>query len=109
MENVISNLSRPRKRLTELMLQSLKSQKTVNDPNKKQFLPLFLRSPKEVTDKGIELTVNKLENDKAEATTLTENINCQLILRSIGYKSVNLDPDLNFDEAKGHARNIYGL
>lgn len=108
-EDLVSKLARPRKRLTELMLKSLKeTQGPENDiVGQKYFKPVFFRSPKKflisnntkVT--GIELTCNKLVGDYFEEQICVPNgyyeiLDCNLAFRSIGYKSIQVDKDLVF-------------
>lgn len=107
-ENVVPNLARPRKRLTELMLKSLnESSKPVDDLNSSYFKPIFFRSPKKfLIDSnhkitGVELTCNKLVGEKLEdqkcvPTNEHEILNCNLAFRSIGYKSIKVDKDILF-------------
>ncbi|CAG5018648.1 unnamed protein product [Parnassius apollo] len=107
--SVVSNLGRPRKRLTELMLKALSESSKINImPGDKCFKPLFFRSPnKFLTDNmnhvtGIELTCNRLEGDNLEhqkciATDEKEVLDCSLVFRSIGYTSVKVDKDIIFD------------
>ncbi|KAG6447609.1 hypothetical protein O3G_MSEX005065 [Manduca sexta] len=107
-DNIVQDLPRPRKRLTELMLKSLNEKQTVADSHDlKYFKPMFFRSPNKflVNDQkqliGLELTCNKLvgdkwENQKCVATEATENVYCGLAFRSIGYKSIKADNDLVF-------------
>lgn len=110
---VVKDLARPRKRITELMLDSLSKQpKTIAD-NDKVFAPIFLRSPEsiDVAASGsmkLQLRVNTLNGDRAEATNDKETISSDLILRSIGYKSISYDPDLNFNDRQGWVNNIDG-
>lgn len=107
-EEKLPELARPRKRITELMLNSLKNDSKIPKTNK-QFVPLFFRSPKLITDdQNIELTINELSGVKAVPTQKQEVLETDLILRSIGYKSVNLDKDLNFDDKNGLVQNISG-
>ena len=104
--DVIPKLLRPRKRLTELLVKS-----ALETPNEKQeilwskgsrnwFLKL-LRTPMEIisadgnTVSGIKLGINELvpkdhcdENQLVADTGVTETIDCGLVLRSIGYKSI---------------------
>lgn len=109
---VVKDLARPRKRITELMLDSMSKQTSAIAPNEKIFSPIFLRSPKsiEVTSEGqqLHLTVNTLNGDRAEATNEMETIKSDLIFRSIGYKSMSYDPDLNFDDRQGCVNNVEG-
>ncbi|XP_028164448.1 NADPH:adrenodoxin oxidoreductase, mitochondrial [Ostrinia furnacalis] len=108
-EEIIPNLGRPRKRLTELMIKSLKENHKINegDLSQKYFMPIFFRSPnrflideqKQLT--GVQLNCNKLMGDKPENQTCVpteevEVINCGLAFRSIGYKSIQVDNDLIF-------------
>lgn len=110
---VIPNLERPRKRLTELMLKSLNECGTENAA-KKFFRPIFYRSPnKFIINKnkklsGVELTVNKMEGEKCVATDKKEILECQLVFRSIGYKSIKVDSGLNFDAQNGIVKNDKG-
>lgn len=103
----VANLPRPRKRLTELMLSSLSNQEY--EEGKKLFLPIFLRSPQHInSSNNLVLTVNKLVGNTAETTDATETLETNLIMRSIGYKSVCLDKELNFDENQGFVNNVGG-
>lgn len=113
---LVKDLPRPRRRITELMLDSLSKQaESPVGPSEKVFAPIFLRSPEaiEVTGGGggqqkLHLTVNTLDGDQAVATSAKETIQSDLILRSIGYKSISYDPDLNFNDRKGCVNNIEG-
>jgi adrenodoxin-NADP+ reductase len=102
----IEKLPRPKKRIAELMVRSL-SEAKIDEGNRK-FLPVFFRSPVEVNDDSVDFTVTKLENDKAVATTETESLPAQLVCRSIGYKSINVDAGINFDDKRGRVKNIEG-
>ncbi|XP_075986331.1 NADPH:adrenodoxin oxidoreductase, mitochondrial [Anticarsia gemmatalis] len=118
-ESVVPNLARPRKRLTELMLKSFNERETSDDnPNSNYFKPIFFRSPnkflvnqdRQVT--GVELTCNKLVGDKLEdqkcvPTDETELLHCNLVFRSIGYKSIKADNDLVF--SNGLVKNNKGV
>ncbi|XP_015112473.1 NADPH:adrenodoxin oxidoreductase, mitochondrial isoform X2 [Diachasma alloeum] len=115
--DVVPSLVRPRKRLTELMLKNLSEPKDQESPGVKQFAPIFLRGPKEIVGstsvEKIELSVNKLEgedvlNQRAVATEGVEEIPCGLVLRSIGYKSVQIDPSVPFDSERGRVANSSG-
>jgi adrenodoxin-NADP+ reductase len=111
----VLDLPRPRKRITELMLKSLSDSKTSQSiGNVKTFQPIFYRSPKAINSKdgehadSIELTVTKLVDNKAIATTDTETLDTGLVCRSIGYKSIMVDDHINFDEKSGCVHNIAG-
>lgn len=117
----LTSMARPRKRLTELMLSSLaaqqqrKQEQQMHQPpglTTKQLLPIFLRSPKEVSDDGqLTVTINRLASDgsSAVATNATETIPSDLVMRSIGYKAVTLDADINFNEPNGFVNNHGGM
>ena len=113
---LVPSLPRPRKRITELMLKSL-DESTIESPYDKELFPIFLRGPSELAgSKAVEkirLHVNELNGDdyltqKAIATEDFEEIPCGLVLRSIGYKSVRIDPALPFDERHGRIVNSSG-
>ncbi|XP_065367493.1 NADPH:adrenodoxin oxidoreductase, mitochondrial [Calliphora vicina] len=105
---VVDKLARPRKRLTELMLKSLNEQSVAQPQNKKQFLPIFMRSPKQLKDNQLIFTVNKMQQDKAISTEKEESIPADLILRSIGYKSSCADNGICFDNQTGRVFNEHG-
>jgi ferredoxin--NADP+ reductase len=79
----------------------------------------FLRSPVEVLGEGqdgpvtgVRVVRNRLEPDgqgrlRAVATEQTEEIECGLVLRSIGYRGQPLD-DVPFDHRRGLIRNVGG-
>lgn len=106
----IESLPRPKKRIAELMVKSMKEQQQSND--KKKFLPVFFRSPKSINggDKidSVDLIVTKLVDNKAIPTEDVENIPAQLACRSIGYKSISVDSAINFDDKRGMINNIDG-
>lgn len=110
----LPNLARPRKRMTELMLSSLTAQQErVGVVGGKQLLPIFLRSPKHINDaRQLTLSVNRLSGDgsqpSAVRTDTTELIDSDLVLRSIGYKSISVDGDINFNETNGFVNNHGG-
>uniref|UniRef100_A0A1B0GLQ9 NADPH:adrenodoxin oxidoreductase, mitochondrial n=2 Tax=Lutzomyia longipalpis TaxID=7200 RepID=A0A1B0GLQ9_LUTLO len=109
----ISTLPRPRKRLTELMLDSLSKQSpAMAPPSGRVFSPIFFRSPKCVRRSGnefiLDLIVNELQGDKAMATDATESLPIDLLLTSIGYSSLKEDSQLNFDSKKGIISNRDG-
>ncbi|KAL4120621.1 hypothetical protein QTP88_013280 [Uroleucon formosanum] len=97
-DKVINDLPRPRKRLIQLMHDA--SQKT--EIRNKLFNILFLRTPISIlgTSKieGIELAVNHLEGERAVVTNEKYTLKCELAFRSIGYRSVQVDPDIPFDK-----------
>ncbi|KAK3560025.1 hypothetical protein QTP86_033817 [Hemibagrus guttatus] len=113
----LKDLPRPRKRLTELMLKAVK----VDEGQKanKQWGFRFLRSPLKVlsdTDgkkvAGICLAVNKLEGSGEDARALptgqTQDLECGLLISSIGYKSLPIDPSVPFDPHTSTVPNDMG-
>lgn len=115
---MIPSLPRPRKRLTELMIKSLNDSTNNHDNSSKEFAPIFLRGPKEIIGNGfvekIRLSVNVLEgidykSQQAVDTFDTEDINCGLVLRSIGYKSRQIDQSIPFDIKRGKVISSNGF
>lgn len=105
--DLVPNLERPRKRITELMLRHLNEPPT--HTALKKFNPLFFRSPLQIAQKQITLGVNTLNRTgQAVLTDQTETLACELSITSIGYKSVQADPDIPFDKSKGIAKNVNG-
>ncbi|KAF9103162.1 NADPH-adrenodoxin reductase [Mortierella sp. AM989] len=116
MERAGKTLERPRKRLMGLLEKGIKESKP-DQP--KSWSLLFLRSPlgfqAQDSDperlKAIELGINRLEgesnNRKAVATGDNETLDCGLVFRSIGYKSVGIQ-GIPFDERKGIVPNMDG-
>ena len=111
----LAKVSRPRKRLTELILQSAKLKE--DNPTWEM---LFCRSPIELIRSNgsqsvgsLRLGVNQLLGDlegnpTVQDTGLREMISCGLVLKSIGYKSVPLSNELPFDSARGIIRQSQG-
>lgn len=114
-EHFVSKLARPKKRIIELMLKQLNPQ-IDHSTGTKQFTPIFFRSPKEIevvgNRKKLHLIVNHLSDaESVIPTNDTETLTTDIILRSVGYKSVNVthnDDLLNFDTGKGIVRNSQG-
>ncbi|CAL1689401.1 unnamed protein product [Lasius platythorax] len=114
--DIVPTLARPRKRLTELMLKSL--EESVSDSTyAKELNPIFLRSPVEFYGgdelRSVRFAVSRLRGDTiqnqiAEATDEFETIPCDLALRSIGYKSAQIDSSIPFDARKGRVVNVSG-
>ncbi|XP_075227253.1 NADPH:adrenodoxin oxidoreductase, mitochondrial [Lycorma delicatula] len=103
-KEIIPKLVRPRKRLTELMVDAALKQNKGNAD--KMFYPLFLRSPVSILGSGdvtgVRLSVNTLEGSDFEKQTAVttekyEDLHCGMVLRSIGYQSTKADPDIPFD------------
>uniref|UniRef100_A0A8C1AMV0 NADPH:adrenodoxin oxidoreductase, mitochondrial n=1 Tax=Cyprinus carpio carpio TaxID=630221 RepID=A0A8C1AMV0_CYPCA len=113
----LKDLPRPRKRLTELMMKAAKE--GGDDKAEKCWGFRFFRSPVEVIAgadgkraTGIRLALNKLEGSgesaRAEVTGQLEDVDCGLIISSIGYKSIPIDPAVPFDPRRAIVPNEMG-
>lgn len=121
---LLPTVPRSRKRLIELLAKT-----GLDDPDPKlasaharaerEWQLRFLLSPVEILPTedgqavaGIKLAKNRLEgeglNQRAVQTEEHEVLECGLILRSIGYKGVSIDPSLPFDEKSGTIANENG-
>ena len=123
-----SKLGRPRKRLTELMVKTAldaPSQKQLEiwgrgNQRKEWHLDLlkspveFLASDKDPESVGaVKLVSNEMTGDPLGAqevveTGASETIECGLVLKSIGYKSVRVEDHVPYDEKKGVVPNQGG-
>lgn len=106
--NIVQQLTRPKKRIVELMLSSLNA--CPAHKASKYFIPKFLRTPLKFSGSGKVSTVtlgantligNDLLAKSTQLTDQTEEIQCNLAVRSIGYKSIKVDEDIPFDSCKG--------
>lgn len=120
----LKDLPRPRKRLTELMLKTALETPGENEQQRRNGASRtwgfrFFRSPVEIladSDRGglagIRLAVNQLEGsgDGAQAvlTGEVEDVTCGLVISSIGYKSLPIDPVLPFDPRRAIVPNDMG-
>ncbi|KAL3876670.1 hypothetical protein ACJMK2_034475 [Sinanodonta woodiana] len=122
LEKIFPDLPRPRKRLTELMHKTCFGP-TADDVKlwneaKKEWELKFRLTPMEVLSSAGQLTglrcaVNKLEgsnfeNQKAVSTDEHIDLPCGLIFRSIGYRSLQIDPAIPFDKKQGVIPNEKG-
>lgn len=115
-DELVAKLARPKKRIMELMLKNVYASSDSSSSVTKHFSPIFFRSPSRVdgmgNEKRLQLIVNRLSDTEAAIPTDDiETIQTNLILRSIGYKSVNVThrtDSLNFDSRKGLVRNNQG-
>lgn len=115
----VPNLERPRRRLTELLCKAVDMTPTGDvDANLRQFLLVFFRSPVSFhhspvvpsTVESMQLAVNQLDGEqRAVATGSIETVQCGLVLRSIGYRSTQADPDVPFDGKRGLVPNTFGV
>lgn len=113
-EAYVSKLERPKKRITELMLKSLKDSSNDISKDSKIFKPIFYRSPIEF--QGVEnvqslstavctLLGDDLFKQTAVLTDERELFDCGLAITSIGYQSVPVDGDLPFNKETGTLDN----
>ncbi|MEQ2189079.1 hypothetical protein GOODEAATRI_021550, partial [Goodea atripinnis] len=115
--SAVADLPRPRKRLTELLMKT-----AVEVPGDKELERRknatkiwgfrFYRSPTEIfadpshsRTAGIRLAVNRLE---AVLTGEVEDVSCGLVISSIGYKSLPIDPSVPFDSRRAIVPNSVG-
>ncbi|KAF5300602.1 hypothetical protein FQR65_LT09134 [Abscondita terminalis] len=112
--NVIPSLARPKKRIAELMVKSLNENDTFGS---KLFKPSFFKSPlKLLGTNNVQtalLGINELHGDdilnkSARLTNEQEYLNCDLAITSIGYRSIQADPDIPFDNKSGKVINTMG-
>ncbi|XP_041829251.1 NADPH:adrenodoxin oxidoreductase, mitochondrial [Melanotaenia boesemani] len=120
----LKDLPRPRKRLTELMLKTaLEVPGEMEQERRKNASRVwgfrFFRSPIEVLADpsghkiaGIRLAVNTLEGSREGARAVltgeVEDVACGLVISSIGYKSLPIDPSVPFDSHKAIVPNSMG-
>ena len=119
-EEQVAQQERGRKRVIELLFKSAltepEPQTAERWANAKKEMELkLLRSPLEFLPgrdgksvEKIKLAVNVMKGDTVEETKETEEIETGLVLRSIGYKSIQADKDLPFNDKKGVAINVDG-
>ncbi|NWR80686.1 ADRO protein, partial [Centropus unirufus] len=129
LENAVKDAPRPRKRLTELMIKTA-LEKPVEKPvevqagaaqagSPREWGLKFQCSPREVLPtadgmcvRGIRLALTLLEGSgdsaKAVPTGEVEELECGLVLSSIGYRSLPLDPAVPFDTQRGIIPNSAG-
>uniref|UniRef100_UPI00398EAB38 NADPH:adrenodoxin oxidoreductase, mitochondrial isoform X2 n=1 Tax=Pristiophorus japonicus TaxID=55135 RepID=UPI00398EAB38 len=124
LQQMIKDLPRPRKRLTELMIKAALEKPSEKEAEHraaatKEWGLQFLRSPVEIVPSndgkrvaGIRLAVTKLEGSgksaKAVQTEDVEDLECGLVLSSVGYKSYPIDPSVPFDQQQGIIPNNLG-
>uniref|UniRef100_A0A8D0GY15 NADPH:adrenodoxin oxidoreductase, mitochondrial n=1 Tax=Sphenodon punctatus TaxID=8508 RepID=A0A8D0GY15_SPHPU len=122
--DALKDAPRPRKRLTELMVKT-----ALEKPNEKEagrwaaatreWGLTFFRSPLEILPAadgkragGIRMAVTRLEGSgetaKAVPTGEVQELESGLILSSIGYRSLPIDPSVPFDPKQGIVPNILG-
>ncbi|NXA36018.1 ADRO protein, partial [Eudromia elegans] len=121
LRDAVKDAPRPRKRLTELMIQT-----ALEKPGEKPVAAAarewglrFQRSPQEVLPtadgtraRGVRMALTRLQGSgdaaKAVPTGEVEELECGLVLSSIGYRSLPLDPAVPFDPQHGVIPNSSG-
>ena len=116
----VAQQERGRKRLIELLFKSALAEPEPVTAERwaraeKEMELRLLRSPLEFLPgsdgksvEKIKLAVNVMKGDTVEGTEETEEIETGLVLRSIGYKSIQADEELPFNHKKGVAVNVDG-
>ncbi|KAF6209492.1 hypothetical protein GE061_015239 [Apolygus lucorum] len=114
-ENIIPNLPRARKRLSELLVTTASKEQE----GSRYFRPTFLHKPVEILGssesgvvQGVKFEINDIDHEKgiARGTGKYEVNECGLVLRSIGYKGTSVDSDIPFDSNRGvvvHENGVY--
>uniref|UniRef100_A0A8D0EEM0 NADPH:adrenodoxin oxidoreductase, mitochondrial n=1 Tax=Salvator merianae TaxID=96440 RepID=A0A8D0EEM0_SALMN len=122
--DALKDVPRPRKRLTELMAKTALEEPAEEVAGRwvsasREWSLKFLRSPLQVLPtadgkqaRAIRMAVTRLEGSgdtaKAIPTGEVEELLCGLILSSIGYKSLPIDPSVPFDPKRGVIPNNLG-
>lgn len=132
---ILNKLSRPRKRIVEYMYNIATKSQSVESDNKKRIEFVFMRTPTEIVgassgDKnvtGVKFKVSrynedfnrndiKLDTEEAlnslsiidDPSKAIETLPADLVIRSIGFKNVNIDEDIPFDKKHGVVSNQCG-
>lgn len=129
-DRILSKLARPRKRITEFMFNLANKPENANS-NKKLNL-VFLKTPVEILGNdsvvsGVRFKNNKYKfdftrsdikldsEDTLNALPVVEDTNksdevmqANLVIRSIGFKNINIDPEIPFDKKTGTVANENG-
>ncbi|XP_071329324.1 NADPH:adrenodoxin oxidoreductase, mitochondrial [Trachinotus anak] len=120
----LKDLPRPRRRLTELMLKTALESPGQKEQERRREASRtwgfrFFRSPVEVLADaerhraaGIRVAVTRLEGSgegaQAVLTGEVEDVTCGLVISSIGYRSLPIDPSVPFDTHKAIIPNTMG-
>ncbi|KAF7641741.1 hypothetical protein LDENG_00273120, partial [Lucifuga dentata] len=123
-KEALKELPRPRRRLTELMMKTAleipaEEERQRRDEASRVWGLRFFRSPVEILSgpdrsrtSGIRLAVNRLQGSgeaaRAVLTGEVEDVSCGLVISSIGYKSLAIDPSVPFDSRKAIVPNTTG-
>ncbi|CAF3899058.1 unnamed protein product [Adineta steineri] len=111
-QNMIEKLERPRKRLTELILKTARTNQSKDSSERFWYLK-FWRRPKQINGttsvESVDFERTEFaadsnfadENLPVRNTGIIETIPCGLVIKSIGYHGVQIDPWLPFDHERG--------
>ncbi|XP_014111257.1 PREDICTED: NADPH:adrenodoxin oxidoreductase, mitochondrial [Pseudopodoces humilis] len=130
LESAVKDAPRPRRRLTDLMIKTALEKPVemqaaaagaaaAGAAAPREWGLKFQRSPQEVLPsadgrraRGIRMALTRLEGSgdsaKAIPTGDVEELECGLVLSSIGYRSLPLDPAVPFDSQRGVIPNSSG-
>ncbi|KAJ9456342.1 NADPH:adrenodoxin oxidoreductase [Diplonema papillatum] len=99
----IQSLDRRYRRLIELIRSQCEG--STKAPAGREFRVTYLRKPREATAKGLLTDVMRVVgpevDGKVEPTGETEFIEADLVLRSVGYRSIPVDATVPFDDSRG--------
>ncbi|KAK1163894.1 NADPH:adrenodoxin oxidoreductase, mitochondrial isoform X1 [Acipenser oxyrinchus oxyrinchus] len=118
LREAVQDIPRPRKRLTELLMKAA-LEKAAGKEAEREWSLRFLRSPTHILPSpdrsraaGIRLAVTRLEGSgehaRAVLTGEVEEVECGLIVSSIGYQSLPIDPTVPFDPRQAIIPNRMG-
>lgn len=119
-QDLVSKLQRPKKRLIELLVNTALKEPDAATVQRwasatREWELKLLRSPVELLPDSdgksvgkIRLSVNIPEGDSVIQSDEVEEIETGLVLRSIGFKSIQADPTVPFDMNKGIVPNTDG-
>lgn len=113
LDDILPNLPRPRKRLTELLLKTAQCEQSHEG---KIFCPSFFLKPYEVlfdnNVKGVRFNLNVIKDNLkgiVETTSNFEEIPCNICISSVGYKGVKIDSDIPFNSETGTVNTQPGV
>ncbi|CAF3848371.1 unnamed protein product [Rotaria magnacalcarata] len=112
-QNMIDKLERPRKRLTELLLKTVQAKHSNEKVAERCWYLKFWRRPKQFNGKTTVESIDfehtqpvanrsfSEENLPVQQNQTIETIPCGLVIKSIGYQGIQIDPWLPFDHERG--------
>ncbi|XP_024215498.1 NADPH:adrenodoxin oxidoreductase, mitochondrial isoform X2 [Halyomorpha halys] len=113
LEDILPDLPRPRKRLTELLLKTAQCEQSGDG---KVFCPSFFLKPYEIVFdnniKGVKFNLNVVKDNLkgiVESTNNFKEIPCNMCISSVGYKGVKIDSDVPFNDETGTVNTQLGV